>query len=1103
MEAIMKAVLCAASVIVGLSLSLMATPLVAQSVASAQIQGVVSDASGAAVPKAKIKVIQTSTQFEKTTESRQDGTYVLPDLPIGPYRIEVSVGGFKTFVQSGIELEVGNRLSVPVTLQVGSVEQEVVVNSAASQVDTEKSSISEVISERSVNALPLNGRVATQLVLLTGTAVQLVPGNSNGMVYDFSGTEEYPTEFPVSIGGGAGSSTNWLFDGIDNMASAVSVNNAYPFPDALQEFDVETSSLSAREGVHPGGVVNMVTKSGSNQFHGDLFEFLRNGDLDGVNYFATAQDTLRRNQFGGTLGGPIIKSKLFFFGGYQRTTNVTSPPQSISFVPTQAMLSGDFSAFLSAGCQSSGQATTIIDPTTGNPFPNDYVPPTRFNSASLGVLKFVPVSTDPCGEIVFPVPQNSYENLYIDRVDWNLSEKHSLFFRDFHAINNQPATFNGTNAVASNSLHDFAALNEIFGDTYTFTNNMINSFRLGADRLDYRRGAASGFPGPQTVGISNNAASNNELLLGVNGGFSVKAAPIMNFPCTTYEIADDLDLVLGKHHLSFGFEYQRAQTNESNFLMQNGDFGFDGSYTGSAMVDFMLGDIGSMIQTGSEYDNERQSIFGTYIDDTFRLNSHLTIRAGLRWEPFFPEYQASGKGSHIDFAAFAAGTKTKRYLNAPPGLLYNSDPGIPFAYTNNNLNNFEPRIGIVWDPRGKGLETIRMGYARMSDTTNMMWNGEGFADEPPFGAVLSLEHPPGPLSSPYSGYPGGTPFPLPAPSASVPFPLDAIYENLPLHFPPMTVDQWNLAYERQLSQNWMVSASYLGNKTTHEWIVVEQNPPVYLPGTCGGQPCSSEGNTEQRRVLILQNPVAGAYYGDVYGPEAIGNGEYDALLLSARHRFSNNLTLQSNYTYSHCIDTNDIEGEAWPGESGQSQNPNNPKADRGNCFSDHRQVFTASVIASTPTFQDMWRRRLLSDWQLSTIITAQTGPWFTPQTGLDNSLTDQSEDRPNLVGNPRPSHLPRTQWDAPSAFVANPVGTFGDAGRDSLLGPGLVNFDFEVSRFFTLFRETKFEFRVEAFNAFNHTNFGVPDGDLQDSTFGQVLSAAAPRILELGAKYTF
>ena len=227
-------ILYATSVIVGVSLSFQHDPLAAQSVASAQIQGVVSDPSGAAVPKAEIKAIQTNTQFVKTTVSHPDGTYVLVDLPIGPYRIEVSAGGFKSFVQSGIELEVGNRLSVPVTLQVGSVNQEVIVNSAASQIDTEKSSISEVVSERSINSLPLNGRVATQLVLLTGTAVQLVPGNSNPNTYDFSGTEEYPTEFPVSIGGGAGSSTNWLFDGIDNMASAVSVNNAYPFPDALR-----------------------------------------------------------------------------------------------------------------------------------------------------------------------------------------------------------------------------------------------------------------------------------------------------------------------------------------------------------------------------------------------------------------------------------------------------------------------------------------------------------------------------------------------------------------------------------------------------------------------------------------------------------------------------------------------------------------------------------------------------------------------------------------------------------------------------------------------------------------------------------------------------
>ena len=1099
----MKAFPYATLVLVGVSLLFQARPVAAQSVANAQIQGEVTDSSGAAVPKAEIKAIQTNTQLVKTTVSREDGTYVLVDLPIGPYRIEVSVGGFKTFVQSGIELEVGNRLLVPVTLQVGSVSQEVIVNSAASQIDTEKSSISEVISERSVNALPLNGRVATQLVLLTGTAVQLVPGNANGNTYDFSGTEEYPTEFPVSIGGGAGSSTNWLFDGIDNMASAVAVNNAYPFPDALQEFDVETSSLSAREGVHPGGVVNMVTKSGSNQFHGDLFEYLRNGDFDGVNYFATAQDTLRRNQFGGTLGGPVVKNKLFFFGGYQGTTNDTAPPQSISFVPTQAMLGGDFSTYLSANCQSSTQATTIIDPTTGQPFENDYVSPMRFNSASLGVLKFVPISSDPCGKIVYSVPSNSHENLYVDRVDWNLSEKHTLFFRDFHAINNQPSSFNGTSAVGSNSLHDFAALNEIIGDTFTITNNMINSFRLGADRLDYRRGAAPGFPGPKTVGIDNNAPTDNELLLNVNGAFNVSAAPNMNFPCTTYEIADDLDLVAGKHHLSFGFEYQRAETNETNFLMQNGDFGFDGSYTGSALVDFMLGDIGSLIQTAGEYDDERQSIFGGYVDDTIRLNSHLTIRAGLRWEPFFPEYQADGRGSHFNAADFAAGTKTSRYQNAPPGLLYNSDPGIPFAYTNKDLNDFQPRVGIVWDPTGKGLETIRVGYARMSDTTNMMWNGEGFADQPPFGDVLQIEHPPGPLSSPFTGYPGGNPFPLPVSSTGAQFPLQAIYENLPLHFPPMNVDEWNLAYERQLSQSWMVSASFLGNKTTHEWIVVDMNPPVFIPGTCSGQPCSSEGNTQQRRTLYLQNAAAGAYYGDIYGPEAIGNGEYGALLLSARHRFSDNVTFQGNYTYSHCIDTNDIEGEAWPGESGQSQNPNNPSADRGNCFSDHRQVFTTSLIASTPTFQDMWKRRLISDWQLSTIVTAQTGPWFTPLTGTDNSLTDQSQDRTNRIGNPRPGGLGRTQWDDPSAFEANPIGTFGDAGRDSLLAPGLVNFDIEVSRFFTLFHETKFEFRVEAFNAFNHANFGVPDGNFQDSTFGQVLSAAAPRILELGAKYEF
>jgi Carboxypeptidase regulatory-like domain len=1105
----MKKLLFATIVLIVMSVLHSANPLFGQS--TAQIQGVVKDSSGATVPKATIKVTQTSVHLVRVVTAQADGSYVFPDLPIGPYSLEVSAPGFSSYQQTGIDLQVGNRLEIPVTLRVGSVNEQITVSSTGALVDTEKSSVSEVINERSIAALPLNGRVATQLVLLTGTAVQILPGNADPNVYDFSGTEEYPTEFPVSIGGGPGSGTNWLLDGIDNMASADAVNNAYPFPDALQEFDVETSSLSAREGVHTGGVVNMVTKSGSNSFHGDLFEFLRNGSFDGTNYFATQHDTLHRNQFGGTLGGAIIKNKLFFFGGYQGTINHTAPPQNIAFVPTQAMLNGDFSTYESAACQSSGVAGTIIDPTTGQPFPNDYISPTRFNSASLGVLKFAPVSTDPCGKIVFPISQNSTENLYVGRVDFNLSDKHSLFFRDFNAYHDQPAVMKNNNAVATGSAYHFTSLNDTFGDTYTISKNMVNSFRLGADRLAYRRGPASGFPGPETVGIDNNAPANDELLLGVNGAFNMKAAPKMFFPCTTYQISDDLDLILGRHHLSFGAEYQRAETNESNYIQQNGAFTFDGSYTGSAMVDFMLGDIGQMIQTSPEYDDERQNVFGAYIDDTFRINAHLTIRAGLRWEPSLPEYQADGRGSHFDMAAFDAGIKTKRYINAPPGLLYNSDPGIPYAYTNVILNNFEPRLSFIWDPTGKGTQTVRAGYARLSDTTNMMWNGEGFADQPPFAEVLNIEHPPGPLSSPYTGYPGGNPFPLPPPSANAHFPLDAIYENLPLHFPPMTVDQWNLSYERQLGANWFVSATYMGNKTTHEWIVYNFNPAVYIPGNCvAGQygltangPCSTEANTEQRRILILTNPVAGAYYGNIYGPTAIGNGEYNSLLLSARHRFTKNFTMQANYTYSHCIDTNDIAGEAWPGEQGQSQNPYNPSADRGNCLSDRRQVLSTSFVVVSPTFGNGWQRRITSDWQLSSIISAQTGPWFTPYTGLDNSLTFGNEDRPNVVGNPYPSNQNPTNWINPAAFVANPVGTFGNAGRNSLLAPGMVNFDIELSRLFTVYRETKLEARIEAFNAFNHANFGVPDNNLQDATFGQVLSANAPRILELGLKYTF
>src|SRR6266849_3584205 len=350
--------------------------LSAQAVANAQIHGVISDPTGAVITGVQIKATQIETRQVRTTVSTGDGSYVLPNLPVGPYTLEVTAQAFNNYVQSGIILQVGNNVQINVTLQVGAVNQELRVSANAAMVETQDTSISEVVDQRRIVDLPLNGRQATDLIVLSGGA-NVPPGAASRVVT----THDYVSAVGVSIAGGQETGNNYLLDGGDNNDSHSNVNLPFPFPDALQEFSVQTSGVSARYGLHPYAVVNGVTKSGTNQIHGNLFEFIRNGAFNARNFFAPAQDSLRRNQFGGTVGGPIITDRLFLFSGYQATRTRTAPPQTISYVPTQAALTGDFSMLESAACQSSKRNVMLNDPATGppfQPFPNNFISPTRF-----------------------------------------------------------------------------------------------------------------------------------------------------------------------------------------------------------------------------------------------------------------------------------------------------------------------------------------------------------------------------------------------------------------------------------------------------------------------------------------------------------------------------------------------------------------------------------------------------------------------------------------------------------------------------------------------------------------------------------------------------
>ena len=1077
-------------------------PAYAQSVVGAQISGVVTDPTGAVIPNAQIKATQAESGETRSTVSTSNGAYSLPNLPVGPYRLEVSSQGFDRYVQSGIILTVGNEVHVNVNLRVGDTTQEVQVSADAAMVQTQDTAVSEVVDQRRIIDLPLNGRQATDLILLAGgTATD--PAASFGGANALVTTKSYPNSVSVSVAGSQPTGNNYVMDGGDNNDTFSNVNLPFPFPDALQEFSVQTNGLSAQFGVHPGSVVNVVTKSGTNQFHGDLFEFVRNGDFNARNFFAAKQDTLRRNQFGGTIGAPIRKDKIFGFFGYQNTPIRTAPPQSISFVPTQAVLSGDFSTFESSACQS--KPRNIVDPTTGLPFPNNFVPPSRFSPQALALAKYLPPSSNPCGQLTYGIPNPSNETQYIGRADWLQSSKNTIFTRFFILNFNNPPLFDGTNGLTT-TLAGQAVRSQsaVIGDNYSISPSVINTARVTFTRLRDNRALAPNLFSLASAGVNIYEYDPHFINLSVSGDFAYGSGngATSHFNRNTYQVSDSVDIVHGKHQIEFGADYQRLQMNEFNLLNADGTISFNGQFTNDPMLDFLLGRPNSLSQNAPDGMAFRQNYIGVHVQDNFQVTRNLNIHFGLRWEPFLPAKDNFGRGSYFSQSAFVAGTKTNLYANAPPGLFFDGDPGVPNGYVNNKYTDFAPRIGLAWDPHGNGRQSLRASYGIFYDRPNTFFDAK-YADAPPWGNSITVPSPAGGLADPYAGYPGGNPFPsaLP-PSKNQIFPLEGVYINFPLNTQPTYVQQWGISYEFQVTKDWLVSANYIGNKSTHLWAQFDADHSIYIPGTCNGSPCSTTANVNSRRILAQLNPTTGVYFGQIATLDDGANANYNGIILKAQHRFSQNFTFLGSYTYSHCLQdsqlvVNDLSNGPF------YQNPLNRNADYGSCEYDLRQNFVASLVAISPRFENKWMNAIAGDWQLSPIISAHGGFPFNPTVGVDNSRTGEGADRPNIVGNPYVQNLNTRVWLNTAAFVANPVGTFGNAGWNSLRGPHFFDMDVSLSRWFTVRESKKLQLRFEFFNVTNYVNFSNPSSGLNVSTFGTILGAGNPRILQFAAKFVF
>jgi hypothetical protein len=1096
---------------------------------TAQISGTVSDRSGAVLPGVQITATQSETGAVRTGITNETGSYVLPNLPIGPYKLEASLPGFRTFVQSGIVLQVNGSVVINPSLEVGQVSETVEVQANALMVETRATGVGQVIDNAQILELPLVGRQVTDLVVLAGAALQTSTTGNTGR--SFPGVPQF------SIAGGLSRGTSFTLDGASHNDFRSNFGLPMPFPDALQEFKVETSAVPAQYGFRSGGALNAVTKSGTNDLHGTAFWFVRNEKFNARNFFSDVRDPLKRNQFGGTAGGALRENKLFFFAAYQGTTTRQIPIGSTtSFVPTPAMIAGDFSRYNSPACGRTG--------TLPAPFVNNIAPQSALSPAAVAAAKLLPAAEDECGTTRWGVPVKRDEHQIIGKIDYQRSNNHSMFWRYMGLWYDHAQPSNLVNNALATQVpgQDNLFQSGTFGDTMTISNNIVNSLRLGWNRQAIQRINPEYFD-VTDLGIRAYRAVPKMINISVAQAFIVgsRTSAPNNYNETNYQISEDLGIIKGNHQLSFGGNVLTAQSNSNSQTFTLGTWDFNGGLAGPGsppLADFMLGRLSQLEQGGPNWTYVRSRVLGLYAQDSWKALPNVTISAGLRWEPYIPQRFVRDSFNYFDMDAFLRGEKTQIYLNAPAGMFYPGDS--QFRAGGNSSNPIEkqwdklaPRIGVSWDPTKDGKTVVRAAYGIFYETQAgeyfiAVGQGAPWAGKAAIQNVL--------FDDPWRNIAGGNPFPF-EPNATAPYPPNGVYA---LAFPgttPPYVQQWNLSIQRQIATDWLASVTYMGNQVTHLYGAREQNPGVFIPGfadstgrcntTLNGQnvfarvnantECSTAGNVQARRVLTLLDPDGSrgsSKYGYIGVWDDSGTRSYNGLLLSLNKRMSRNYSLTANYTWSHCIGhpvNNLLQGTAG---AGVFNDPANRDYDRGNCLDqDVRHIANATAVIGMPSFSDPWVQRLAGNWRISGILRGQSGEHLSPFVSADLMRTgvnvrSQRADviAPNVYGNQCKTDLraqnPTCRWFNSDAFGMPAVGKLGNAAAGSLVGPGSWTIDAGLSRTFVITEAQRLEFRAEANNVLNHTNFSNPTNTL-GATFGRITGADDPRIMQFAVKYIF
>jgi hypothetical protein len=936
------------------------------------------------------------------------------------------------------------------------------------------------VDQEKITELPLNGRLAQRLVFLAAGTVDL--GRNGCRICGHGGV--YPNEQTAGVNGAGMGQVNYQLDGVSHNDTYLNVNVPFPNPDAIQEFNLQANNFTAEYGNAGGGIVNIVTRSGTNQLHGTGFEFVRNGSLNARNFFAPMQDTLKRNQFGGSVGGPILKNKLFFFGTYQGTRITTSASGNITFVPTAAERRGDFSG-----------VGKLVDPVTREPIPGNQIPPSRISPVAKYFLDRIPLPNGPGRQLTYLGTQSEqHDDQWMPKVDYT-SGRNQLSGRYFYSKFNQPAVLPPQdNILAANSSgNEVRVQNTGLNHTFTFSPALLLSSTFGWNQQvgGSRTSGPFGFP-DAGVQISSAAKSalkaGPELSLSISGGFGLGTNHFGAFNRGDFTWRENLTWIHRGHELHFGGELVRLSNEIINTYQMDGNFSFNGQLSGDGIADFIMGRASQFSQGGGEFKDLRGNRWGAFVQDNWKVNQRLSLNLGLRWDPWTPYRDLPGRA-----VCFVPGAHSQRYPNAPTGVIYGGDKpdaGCPKAGAENQLNNFAPRIGFAYRVTEDGKTSLRGGggyfyvpiqasaynpYANIAPfAPTFIFNGVSFSD--PYGSAGVVN----PFPAQYGpGIPGPeVPFTLPAT-------LRAVFQRdfrLPL------LMTWNLSLERQVAGNWVFRTAYLGNKGTHFFAAAENsrelNPAIYIPGA------SAVANTQARRPYQQFGPI-GLY-------ESANNTNYHSLQLNAEKRFSHGYTILASYTWSKKIDDYN------------ATNPYNRRFDYGLSREDVPHNFKFSNVWNLPSAPvHGFVGKLVNGWMLNTIVTLQSGFPFSIASGRDNSFSGVGRDRADYIGgNPylasgRSHGETIAKYFNTAVFAPNAIGTFGNSGKNILRGPHYFNTDFGATKRTSVGERVSTELRAEFFNVFNNVMFNLPNATQSSPQFGRITSALDPRIIQFGVKAQF